>query len=513
MAEMIGSLSGTGPLYRQVYSAIRDAIVSGEMPTGTLLPTSRELVQVLGISRTTILNAYAELIAEGYASGRVGSGTYVCSQIPDRMFRSTGWRQSIPNDPSKAEPAPSCPNGVAAPKSISMPLDKGTPKSLFCDFQYKVISREDFPFRVWYQLLAKHAPADFNHTSAPEGSVSLREAIAVHLRASRGVVCDAKQIIIVNGTQQCLDLAARVLLCGNDVVAIEEAQYSGAREAFQAAGAKLLSVPLDAEGICVKELANSSKRATVRLVYVTPSHQMPTGATMSMTRRTQLIEWAARSDAYIVEDDYDGEYRYDSLSLPSLQGLSNGQRVIYVGSFSRSISPTIGIGYLVVPPSLIEKFRDAKWVAGRHSSLLIQEALAEFIGEGHFERYLRRARARNYRRRAALLAAFAEHFGDSAEILGGDAGVHVLMRFHDHESLDLRLLISRAYAVGVGVYPISPYLIRPSRRCEILLGYGALREDVIKAGIRLLHSVFRDLTVRVSPTFVPHLEMEKAFMS
>jgi len=262
----------------------------------------------------------------------------------------------------------------------------------------------------------------------------------------------------------------------------------------------------------VKELANISKRASVRLVYVTPSHQMPTGATMSMARRTQLIGWAARSDAYIVEDDYDGDYRYDSLSLPSLQGLSRGERVIYVGSFSRSISPTIGIGYLVAPPSLIEKFRDAKWFAGRHSSLQIQEALAEFIGEGHFERYLRRARARNYRRRAALLDAFAEHFGDSVEILGGAAGVHVLMRFCNQDSPDLSLLTSRASAVGVGVYPVSPYFIRPTRRSEILLGYGALREDVIKEGIRLLHSVIEDLTARVSTTFLAQPEMEKAFL-
>jgi len=492
---MIGPLSGKGPLYRQVYSAIREAILSGEMPSGTLLPATRELVQVLHISRTTLLNAYAELVAEGYATGRVGSGTYVNGHIPQRMLQAPVWRQRNPSAPPKSER-----NSIPTPVSISTARAKILPRLPFCDFQFDQLSREDFPFRVWYQLIAKHAPADFKQSSAPEGSLSLREAIAAHLMASRGVVCDVKQIIIVNGTQQCMDLAARLMLCANDTVAIEEAHYSGAREAFQATGARLLPVPLDAEGMCVKELADSSRRARIKLVYVTPSHQMPTGATMSMDRRTQLIEWAARNDAYIVEDDYDGEYRYDGLSLPSLQGLSQGERVIYIGSFSRSIYPTIRIGYLVAPPSLVGKFRDAKWLADRHSPLLIQEALAEFIGEGHFERYLRRARGRNYRRRAALIDAFAEHFGDSVEILGGDAGVHVLARFRDEASIDLSLLISRASAVGVGVYPVTPFFIRPMRRCELLLGYGALREEQIKEGIRLLHSVFLDLTARVFPT-------------
>lgn len=484
---MIGPLSGKGPLYRQVYSAIREAILSGEMPSGTLLPATRELVQVLHISRTTILNAYAELVAEGYATGRVGSGTYVNGHIPQRILQAPVSRQRNPSTHPKSERNP-----VSTPTSISTARAKILPRLPFCDFQFDQLSREDFPFRVWYQLIAKHAPADFKQSSAPEGSLTLREAIAAHLVASRGVVCDAQQIIIVNGTQQCLDLAARVMLYANDTVAIEEAHYPGAREVFQSAGARILPVSLDADGMRVKELADNSKKAVIRLVYVTPSHQMPTGATMSVVRRTQLIEWAARNDAYIVEDDYDGEYRYDGLSLPSLQGLSHGERVIYIGSFSRSISPTIRIGYLVAPPSLVGKFRDAKWLADRHSPLLIQEALAEFIGEGHFERYLRRARGRNYRRRAALLDAFAEHFRDSVEILGGDAGVHVLARFRDEASLDLSLLISRASAVGVGVYPVTPYFIRPVRRCELLLGYGALREEQIKEGIHLLRSVFLD---------------------
>lgn len=507
---MIGPLSGNGPLYKQVYSAIKEAILSGEMPAGTLLPATRELVQVLHISRTTILNAYAELTAEGYVTGRVGSGTYVNGHIPGQMLQNssllawkTGASAHADRNPSERVAAPSL-------RPASRPPIKAAPESIFCDFQCRHLSRDDFPFRVWYQLIAKHGPADFNQIPAPEGSVTLREAIAAHLLASRGVLCDVEQIMIVSGTQQCLDLAARLIVSPGDTVAIEEAHYSGAREAFQAAGARLQSVPLDREGICVKELANSSKRVRVKLVYVTPSHQMPTGATMSMIRRTQVIDWAERNDAYIVEDDYDGEYRYDGFSLPSIQGLSRGERVIYVGSFSRSISPTIRIGYLVAPPALIEKFRGVKRFAGGDSPLLIQEALAEFIGEGHFERYLRRARARNYRRRGVLLDAFAEHFGDSVEILGGDSGVHVLTRFVENESLDLSLLISRAFAGGVGVYPISPYLIRPSRRREILLGYGALREDVIKKGIRVLHSVFRDLTARVSPPFPPKMEMEEA---
>jgi len=494
---MIGPLSGKGPLYRQIYSAIREAIISGELPSGTLLPATRELVQVLHISRTTILNAYAELVAEGYATGRVGSGTYVSGHFPGRMSQGRTLLAGKPS--SRFGPQRNSFRRASVPAKITpisiAPVNLAR-KSLFCDFQCGHLSREDFPFRVWYRLIAKYAATDFNQHSAPEGNLSFREAIAAHLVGSRGVTCDANQIIALNGTQQGLDLAARLLLNSNDTVAIEEGHYSGAREVFRAAGARLLPIPLDGDGICVRNLAACSVRTRIRLVYVTPSHQMPTGAIMSMERRAQLLEWATRNDALILEDDYDSEYRYDGLPLQSLQGMSQGQRVIYVGSFSRSISPAIRMGYLVAPSLLAEKFRKAKWLTDRHSPLLIQQALAEFIGEGHFERYLRRARGRNCRRRAALLDAFTKYFGDSVEILGSDAGVHVLVRFRDASSLDIPLLISRVAAVGVGVYPVTSYFIKPTQRCELLLGYGALGEELIRGGIRLLHAAFLDLTVR-----------------
>jgi GntR family transcriptional regulator/MocR family aminotransferase len=466
------------------------------MPSGTLIPATRELVQVLGISRTTILNAYAELIAEGYVTGRVGSGTYVNGHVPDRIQQTSTLvirESSTPAEPQRISAHHAV---MPTPKTtpISMLRERLVPKPLFCDFQWNRASLEDFPFRVWYQLIAKYAPTDFKQNPSPEGSLSLREAIAVHLAASRGVVCNAEQILIGNGTQHCLDLVARSMLNGNDTVGIEEAHYSGVRETFQAASARLLSVPVDDEGLRVDELAKISKKARTKLVYVTPSHQMPTGATMSMFRRTQLIEWAARNDAYVLEDDYDGEYRYDGLPLPSLQGLSRGERVIYIGSFSRSISPTIRIGYLVAPRSLLGKLRDTAHHTGRHCPLLLQESLAEFIGEGHFERYLRRARGRNLRRRAALLDAIMEHFGDLVQVVGAEAGVHVMMRFRDEVPIDLQRFISRAAATGVGIYPTSPYFIRPEQRSELLLGYGSLEESVIRKGIRVLHSVFLDLT-------------------
>jgi GntR family transcriptional regulator/MocR family aminotransferase len=379
---------------------------------------------------------------------------------------------------------------ISSNRSATLPS-----KSLFCDFQYDHPPTGDFPLRVWNKLIAKHGSVDFKQSSGPEGSLSLRKAIAAHLTASRGIVCDSDQIIIVNGTQQGLDLAARVLSNPNDTVAIEEAHYSGAREVFQAVGARLLPVPLDKDGMRVMDLAGSSKKGRITLVYVTPSHQMPTGAILSMERRTQLLEWAIRNDAYILEDDYDGEYRYDGLPLQSLQGMSQGQRVIYFGSFSRSISPTIRIGYIVAPPQLARKLQHAKWLTDRHSPLLIQEVLAEFINEGHFERHLRRVRGRNYRRRTALLEGFAEHFGDAVEILGRDAGVHVLARFHGAGSIDLPTLISRVAAVGVSVYPVTPFYLRPVQRCELLFGYGALREESIREGLCLFHSVFQELTI------------------
>jgi GntR family transcriptional regulator/MocR family aminotransferase len=492
---MIGPLSGKGPLYKQVYSAIREAILSGKMPSGSMLPPTRELVQVLHISRTTILIAYAELVAEGYAIAQVGSGTFVSDHLPDRSLQSSPAIPCVPNIQIRSGQRLSIALKTSETPKAVIPSNRPVicpSKSLFCDFHYNPLPTGDFPLRVWNKLVAKHGSVALKQDSGAEGSLSLRMAIAAHLMASRGIVCDSDQIIIVNGTQQGLDLTARVLLDPHDTVAIEEAHYLGARDVFQAVGARLLPVPLDQDGIRVMDLAGRPKKERITLVYVTPSHQMPTGAILSVERRTQLLDWAIQNEAYILEDDYDGEYRYDGLPLQSLRGMSQSERVIYFGSFSRSISSAIRIGFIVAPPQLIGKLRKAKWRTDRHSPLMTQEVLAEFINLGHFERHLRRMRGRNYRRRTALFEAFAEHFGDSVEIQGGDAGVHVLARFGGAGSIDISDLITRVAAVGIRVYPVAPFFLRAFHRFELLFGYAALPERLIREGIRQFHSAYQE---------------------
>ena len=273
---------------------------------------------------------------------------------------------------------------------------------------------------------------------------------------------------------------------------MEEAHYCGARQVFSATGARLLPVRLDADGIRVNELIDHSKRAPIGMVYVTPSHQMPTGVILSYARRIQLVEWASQNNALILEDDFDGDYRYFGAPIQSLQGISGGKSVIHVGSFSRSISPTVRIGYLIAPPSLVSKFEEAKWFLDRNSPLLLQETLAMFIAEGHFERHLRRLRARNSRRRAALLDAIAHHFGESMEVLGGDSGIHILARFRDAKLLLAQRLIAKCATIGVTVYPAAPFFLDSDDRGEIILGYGALREEAIRDGIRLLKLAYLD---------------------
>ena len=359
--------------------------------------------------------------------------------------------------------------------------------SLPYDFAYGRSDIEIFPFEMWRRVLlrcsrkASVSKLDYGPAS---GNMALREAICAHLRRSRAAICDPSQVIVVNGSQQALDLIARVLIEPNDSVAIEEPHYQGTREILRAAGARLLPVAVDRDGLNPAKLP-----AKARLAFLTPSHQFPTGAVLSLARRLMLLQWARSSNAVIVEDDYDGEFRYAEQPLESLQGLDREGRVVYIGTFSRTIFSALRIGYLIVPKNLLAPLTAAKWLCDRHTATLEQETLAEFISSGIYERYLRRVRRRNASRRQSLLDSISKHMADRVEVTGEGAGAHIVL--WPHCQISEQTVVAQAAARGVGVYGISPYYLKPPLRTGILLGYSRMRETHICEGVRQFAEVLR----------------------
>jgi GntR family transcriptional regulator/MocR family aminotransferase len=483
---MIVSLEGTGPLFQQVYEGLRGEILAGRLGPGSRLPSSRALASDLGVSRTTVMLAYDQLLAEGYVTGRVGSGTYVAAELPDATLR--------PAAPVPAAEAPPAEARLAAYgerlRALGV-IPPARPGAVRYDFRYGLPPVEEFPHETWRRLLARRtrgASLASLRYGPPEGYEPLRVAIAGYLHRSRAVACRPEQVVVVNGSQQALDLTARVLLDAGDTVVLEEPHYQGARKVFQAAGARLVAVEVDGDGLDVTRLPEAA--AAARLAYVTPSHQFPTGATMTLARRLELLRWAERRGVFVLEDDYDSEFRYEGRPVESVQGLDRAGRVIYVGTFSKVMYPALRVGYMVLPEQLVEPFVKAKWLADRHTPTLEQQALADFIGEGHFERHLRRSRTRNASRRRVLLEALAEHLGDAVEVRGANAGVHLVAWLRDMEPAGADALADRAWAAGVGVYPVAPsYYLNSPGRAGLLMGYASLNERDIRAGVKRLAEV------------------------
>jgi len=473
---LIPIVPGGEPLFRQIYLALRRAILAGTFRPGEPLPSTRDLSQQLGVSRTVVLLAYDQLLAEGFVVARVGSGTYVADALTSPRSAS----------PARAARVRLSRFGTFAEQtSARVTFHEPRAKPLRYDFVYSRSDVQHFPFAQWWRVLHRRArdvrirELDYG---PPTGSQALRDAIAAHLRRSRSVDCDASQVIVVNGSQQALDLVTRVLIEPGDRVAIEDPSYEGTREVLLAAGARLLGVEVDRDGIDSSKMPDSA-----RVAFVTPSHQFPTGAILSLARRQMLLTWAHRRNAVLVEDDYDGEFRYEGKPLESLQGLDTEGRVIYIGTFSRTIFSALRIGYLVVPKSLLAAFTAAKWLCDQHTATLEQETLAEFISGGMYERHLRRMGRSNAANRRVLLEALHRHLGDRVEITGDGAGAHVVL--WPRRRVREEAVVAAAAARGVGIYPIGRYRLERPGRPGLMLGYQRMRESDIREGVKRLEAI------------------------
>ena len=471
------------PLYRQLYFAIREAILTGRLQPGTRLPSTRTLARDLAMSRNTAVSAYEQLLTEGYLDGRVGAGSYVSTVLPEALLQARRTPSQEPREPA-GEPKLSRRGAMLA----QLHAAQGSPPQ---PFSLGLPELETFPFDDWARLLARRwrrPPKDFLVGVDPMGYRPLREALARYLGAARAVSCDPDQILIVSGAQQALDLVARALIDPGDRVWVEEPGFSGTWSALLAAGAELTPVSVDDEGIDVAEGRRLSPDA--RLICVSPSHQYPLGRTMALRRRLELLDWAQAADAFVLEDDYDSEYRYAGRPLAALQGLDENGRVIYVGSFSKVMFPGLRIGYMVAPKALVEPFRAIRRLLDSHPASIAQAALADFITDGYLTSHIRRMRALYADRQKFFLDTVRTALGGRLNIEADEAGMHLVGYLPD--DTDDAALSKRAAAAGVVAFPLSAFYRETPKRRGLLFGYAGVTEVETRRAIERLATVFAE---------------------
>ena len=470
------------PLQRQIYDGYRAAILRGQLRPGEQILSSREFAAELSVSRFPVLNAYAQLLAEGYLESRVGAGTFVSTSLPEQ--------QMSVEIPGRAPAVPSGPRPVSRRSSLYPSIPSLAYVRGWGSFGVHQPAFDQFPFAIWSNLVARHSRNPhvraIHHTD-PRGAERFRSAICDYLRTARGVHCSADQVLIVSGSQQALDITARVLLDPGNSVWVEEPGYSLQRAVLTAAGCRLIPVPVDEAGMDVETGIKRSPRA--RAAFVTPSHQYPLGSTMSASRRIQLLNWAHSAGAWVIEDDYDSEFRYESLPIASMHGLDRNARVIYVGTFSKVLFPSLRLGYMVIPADLVDRFIAVRHAMDIFPPYLQQEVLADFILEGHFTRHIRRMRQVYKERRSILIDSLAREFpaGSGFEVHGVEAGMHLAMTLPPGLN-DLEISI-RAARSSLWLHPLSPnYLGNPPRH-GFILGFGSTLPSQIPPAVRLLRSI------------------------
>ncbi len=453
-SSLMPVLPGEGPRTRELYAAIRKLIESRQAAPGTKLPTTRDLARRLGLSRAAAVAAFEMLVADGFAEARVGAGTFVAAQVP--VVTTTAAASALPVPPVRALP---CELGVATIDTKTMAIFR------------RLLSRS----------LARPGAEHFHYSDA-RGSQSLREAIAVYLRTARGVRCDAEQIVVTTGTMHGMSLVLRAVSSSGDTAWMEDPCYTTAKAVLESADVRIAGVPVDEEGLDPR--LGEVLAPEARLAYVTPSHQFPLGVPMTMRRRLALLDWARRKQAWIIEDDYDSEYRFAGPPLTALQGMDDAERVVYLGTFSKVLFPGIRIGYAVIPRPLLARVLEFRAHIDRQPPTLAQAAVAEFLDGGHFAAHLRRARRRVEAARDALVSTLAAHAEGALSVSAPEQGLHLVARLGD--TRDDSVIIHQLLAKGVGARALSPmYLTLPPQQ-GLVLGFSGFGEaDLTAAAIRI----------------------------
>ena len=457
--------------------AIRDEILEGRLRPGARLPSTRDLARQYGLSRGTVVNAFDQLRAEGYIAGTTGAGTYVNEVLPDDLLR-------VPRGPSTRDAVPKPPRRRLSAFARRATLFPGFSPRPTRAFRTDLPALDLFPTATWAQVAGRRlrrASTRLLLGCEPMGYWPLQEAVTDYLVSSRGVKCEPHQVAIVSGAQEALDLTARLFIEPGDRVCVENPGYPGATHAFRAAGAKVDALSIDDEGATVPA------GSLVRLAYVTPGHQFPLGMVMSLARRLAILEWARTENAVIFEDDYDSEYRYAGRPMPALQGLDRHGVVMFSGSFSKVLFPALRLGYLVVPPDLVERVAAVQSIRTRHAPVIAQAVLADFIAEGHFARHVRRMREVYAERLGALLDASHTELAGRLRITGVEAGLQTAAWLSDEYDADG--IAELAAAREVDVAPLSRYTRGPVTRQGLQLGFAAVDVAEIRRGVRVLADV------------------------
>jgi GntR family transcriptional regulator / MocR family aminotransferase len=471
------------PLHKQIYDRYRASILRGDLRPGEQIPSSREFAAELQVSRFPVLNAYGQLLAEGYLESRVGAGTFVSSSLPEQQM-------SVPQPSGRSLVAPSGPRPVSRRSALYPPLPSLPFVRGWGSFGVHQPALDQFPFSIWSGLVSRHSRnphVNAIHRIDPRGAERFRSAICDYLRTARGVHCSPDQILIVSGSQQALDITARVLLDPGNAVWVEEPGYSLQRIVLSTAGCRLVPVPVDGEGLNVA--AGIKRAAKARAAFVTPSHQYPLGSTMSASRRIQLLNWAHSAGAWVIEDDYDSEFRFESLPISSMYGLDLNARVIYIGTFSKVLFPSLRLGYMVIPADLMDRFVAVRHAMDIFPPYLHQEVMADFILEGHFIRHIRKMRQVYRERRSVLYESLTREFPPHRgfEVHGVEAGMH--LAFTLPKGLNDREISARAANSRLWLWPLSTSYITSASRNGFVMGFGSSLPAEIPRAVRLMHAV------------------------
>lgn len=493
----VASRSGRG---RALYEEIKARVLDGTYGAGTALPSTRACAAERALSRTTVSTVYEQLAAEGFIETRPGASSRVAAGV--MSARSTAAKPGQGDKPHAGIPEPVLSAFGKRVRSLALPL-ADDPAAAYVDFKYGPLSGADFPTLAWMKASRRveRGRASRLAYTDPQGDFGLRRALQSYVARARGIQCGLDQLVIVNGSQQALDLCARILLDPGDVVVVENPGYRMAHHVFEVLGARLHGIPVDEQGLKTEQL---DRVRNAKLAYVTPTHQFPLGSFLAMPRRQALLEWAARTGVWILEDDYDSEYRYSVRPEPTLQSLDGSGRVIYIGTFSKTLSPELRLGYMIVPPRLGKAFASAKQLADRHAASGAQRTLAILLEEGTYDRHVRRIRRLQEVRRTALLSALERHLPGRVTVEGASSGLHLVGWIHGLASNRESELVAAAELKKVLVYPLGPLYLphrdaAASRRTAgLVLGYAPLSPDQIERGIRRLAAAIRQMAVESS---------------